>query len=136
MSERNEKHSSSARRPSSSGQHTQRIDKVRTDRPSRPLTPEEERARRRRIAERRRRKKREKRINITCAIIAIIAFSIAVCTGVLFFREKNNYDRVTEQKTAAEQEAQSKGLEYEKMKAEIEGLDKEIAGLKAKLPTE
>lgn len=137
MAERYETSSSEQRRRSpSADQRTQRIDRVRTGKDRRPLTEEEERARRRRIAERKRRKKREKRINTICAIIAVVAFSFAICTGVLFFKAKSNYTTLTEQKTAAEQEAREKGLEYEKMKAEIEELEKEIAGLKTQLPTE
>ena len=100
------------------------------------MTEEELRARRRRIAERKRRKKREKRINMICAIIAVIAFSAAICTGVFFFKERNAYNSVQEQKAAADQQAVDLGLKYEKTKEEISNLEKEIADLQSKLPQE
>lgn len=126
------------RRPSDATreQRTQRIDRVHQNGSSRPMTEEELRARRRRIAERKRRKKREKRINAICAIIAVIAFSAAICTGVFFFKERNAYNSVQEQKAAADQQAVDLGLKYEKTKEEISNLEKEIADLQSKLPQE
>ena len=151
MAERYETGTSERRRSATSGkqsprptsqratsdQRTRTIDREELRRRSRYSSDEEyERARRRRIAERRRRKKREKRINIICAVIAIVALSAAICSGVFFFSQKNEFNAVSEEAGNVALTARDKERAYENIQNELESMEKEIASLQSELTQE